>query len=64
MDQHDKNPQQDNPNLEPNPADREDQGVTNREEDLQREGNLGNERNRNQPDTERRPGGNRENLNR
>lgn len=30
----------------------------------QREGNLGNERNRNEPDTERRPGGNRENLNR
>jgi hypothetical protein len=64
MDQRDKNPQQDNPNLERNPDDREDSNITNREEDLQREGNLGNERNRNQPDTERRPGGNRENLNR
>lgn len=38
-----------------------------RDDDLQerqREGNLGNERNRNQPDSERRPGGSRENLNR
>ena len=38
-----------------------------RDDDLQerqREGNLGNERNRNQPDSERRPGGGRENLNR
>ena len=59
MDQHDKNPQKD-PNLERKPDDREDSDITNREEDLQREGNLGNERNRNQPDTERRPGGNRD----
>ena len=35
-----------------------------RDTNLQREGNLGNERNRNEPDMERRPGGNRENMNR
>lgn len=33
-----------------------------RDADLQKEGNLGNERNRNEPDTEQRPGGSRENL--
>jgi hypothetical protein len=31
--------------------------------DLQRQGNLGNERNRNEPDAERQPGGRRENMN-
>ena len=35
MDQHDKNPLQDDPNLERNPDDREDTDITNREEDLQ-----------------------------
>jgi hypothetical protein len=69
MDQKDKTPQQGNPGQQnpgqQNPGNRDtDRDVTNREEDLQREGNLGNERNRNQPDTERRPGGNRENMNR
>ena len=65
MDQKDTNPQKGNPDQPKNPAtERTDRDVTNREEDLQREGNLGNERNRNQPDTERRPGGNRENMNR
>ena len=63
MDQKDKNPQQVDPDIErPNTPPEGD--ITNRDEDLQREGNLGNERNRNQPDTERRPGGNRENMNR
>lgn len=65
MDQKDTNPQQGNPDQQKKPGtERTDRDVTNREEDLQREGNLGNERNRNQPDTERRPGGNRENMNR
>lgn len=35
-----------------------------RDTNLQREGNLANERNSNEPDMERRPGGNRENMNR
>ena len=39
-------------------------GTTGRDSDLQKEGNLGNERNRNEPDSEQQPGGNRENLNR
>ena len=65
MDQKDTNPQQGSPDQQRKPGgERPDRDVTNREEDLQREGNLGNERNRNQPDTERRPGGNRENMNR
>jgi len=64
MDQKDKNPEQGNPDIERKPGNQPDRDVTNREEELQREGNLGNERNRNQPDTERRPGGNRENMNR
>ena len=64
MDQKDKNPQQGNPDTKREPGNQPDRDVTNREEDLQREGNLGNERNRNQPDTERRPGGNREDMNR
>ena len=64
MDQKDTNPKQGTPDQQRTPGNEPDRDVTNREEDLQREGNLGNERNRNQPDTERRPGGNRENLNR
>ena len=32
---------------------REDEGVSDRDTDLQREGNLGNERNRNRPDSDR-----------
>ena len=38
-------------------------GTTGNDADLQKEGNLGNERNRNEPDTEQLPGGSRENLN-
>ncbi len=64
MDQKEKNPQQIDPDIERNPNAPPEREITNREEDLQREGNLGNERNRNQPDTERRPGGNRENVDR
>jgi hypothetical protein len=44
--------------------DSERSGGSDRDADLQREGNLGNERNRNEPDSERRPGRNRDKLNR
>ena len=45
------------PGSEPNPADEftppRREGVSDRDTDLQREGNLGNERNRNRPDSDR-----------
>lgn len=38
-------------------------GTTGTDADLQKEGNLGNERNLNEPDSEQLPGGNREKFN-
>ena len=65
MDQKDRNPGQGTLDEQRNPGDQgPERDVTNREADLQRDGNLGTERNRNQPDSERQPGGNRENMNR
>lgn len=37
-------------------------GTTENDAELQKEGNLGNERNRNEPDAERLPGGSREHV--
>jgi hypothetical protein len=67
MNQDDRNRHQGNPGNESTRGGDITREDKNREDDLQerqREGNLGNERTRNQPDAERRPGGDRENLNR